>query len=46
VSDTAPEGFVAGFGAIYKIRVYSYVGYTLPAGITVKIFVLGGEENA
>lgn len=46
VSDTAPEGFAAGFDKINKIRVYSYSGYTLPVGMTIKIFVLGGDDNA
>ena len=46
VSDTVPEGFVEGFNKINKIRVYSYSGYTLPVGMTIKIFVLGGDDNA
>ena len=46
VSDPAPEGFAAGFDNINKIRVYSYSGYKLPVGMTIKIFVLGGDDNA
>lgn len=46
VSATALEGFSTVFDNINKIRVYTYSGRTLPEGMTIKIFVLGGDDNA
>lgn len=41
-----PDGFDTAFDAIYNLRLYSYSGYVLPAGMVVKIFVKGDATNA